>query len=199
MRHITILGLLLVYSLLSVLSVQGQSSCVQCLPGIANPNVLTCQPAVQGALECATIGTVCTVSGPCGRSRPDGSGCEISQTGKVEVSVKTIDEIGVRYPDLAAAIAQSARSGFLGGKGVKAFVLPSNSRFPVNAFAPLVYDVSISGNDVDPKRVIRITLEQGTPTDPLFNSLELQVEEVLVDKAASGALRSWRVTAWQIN
>ena len=133
---------LLMVSFIGMFVLAGQSlaQCVQCLPGLANPNVFTCQGATSGGRECVPVGSVCTVAGTC---RPPGGGgeeggeegggsrltqssedCLTEKIGKVEFDKNIIRQVGERHARLAIALASLNQSGLLGAKDVKIYLAP---------------------------------------------------------------------------
>lgn len=115
-----------------VFSSQSLAQCVQCLPGIQNPDVFTCQAAERGGNECVPQGTICAVSGTChpnpdrpsGFSRQDSKLCSQERIGSVKINSDFISQISEKHSRFAIALAWLNENGLLGQKNVRISLLP---------------------------------------------------------------------------
>lgn len=110
------------------------AQCVQCLPGVANPDVFTCQAATSGGKECQPLGAVCTVGGVCRSSeesdrasigsKPDSKICSQEQIGSVRIDSSFINQVSENHPRFAIALAALNQGEFLGLKDARISLLP---------------------------------------------------------------------------
>lgn len=138
MKNLMNLALIsLAFLFLFFLDVKAQ--CVQCLPSLSNPNILSCQSASAGGRECVGGGETCTVGGACpgqggggGNPFPEGFGniftspkeCSDRRIAHVEIDDDTIRAIGEQFPRAAIALGYARKSGLLGSDKVTTTMLP---------------------------------------------------------------------------